>query len=451
MLPAARIQTTIELLEGIAKAPIPMDGVCGDYFRARRFIGSKDRADIAERVYAVMRAQARLNWHLARVGMDTPNPRARVMVWLILAEGCSHEKLTDLFCGGKYGPAPLSEAESARIDSLYENPQLDSPDMPGSVRAECPSDFEAPFRRIFGEDFESQTRAFIPPATLDLRINPRAGDRETIRAALAAEGIASTFTPFSPLGLRVAGKAFLGKTKPFTKGWVEIQDEGSQLAALLCAAAPGMQVLDYCAGSGGKTLALAATMNIKGRIVAMDIQASRLEKTRTRLRRSGVADIVEVRPLSDEKNRKWLRRQKGTFDVVLVDVPCSGSGTWRRNPDLRWMRHGPDLEALRTTQAEILDRVAHTLKPGGRLVYATCSVLAEENEDQIQAFVARTPGFSVLPLPESWPLEAPAPGPGPFLRLTPRDHNTDGFFAAVLTRSESITPAPQDISYNKTP
>lgn len=436
MLPAARIQTAIELLEGIAKAPIPMDGVCGDYFRARRFIGSKDRADIAERVYAVMRAQARLDWHLARIGMATPNPRARVMAYLALGEGCSRARLNDLFCGGKYGPAPLSEAESARMDVLYGNPRLDSPEMPESVRAECPPEFEDSFRRVFGEDFESQTRAFIPAATLNLRINPRAGDRETILAALSAEGIKAAPTPFSPLGLRVEGKAFLGKTKPFTKGWVEIQDEGSQLAALLCAAAPGMQVLDYCAGSGGKTLALAATMNVKGRIVAMDTQASRLEKTRTRLRRSGVADIVEVRPLSDEKNRKWLRRQKGTFDVVLADVPCSGSGTWRRNPDLRWTPHGPSLDALKTTQAEILDRVAHTVKPGGRLVYATCSVLAEENEDQIEAFIARRPEFSVLPLAESWPLDTPIPCPGPFfLRLTPRDHNTDGFFAAVLKKT----------------
>jgi 16S rRNA (cytosine967-C5)-methyltransferase len=433
MLPAARVQATIDLLEGIEKAPIPMDGVCGDYFRARRFIGSKDRADIAERVYAVMRAQGRLDWHLARTGMETPTPRARVLAHLILGEGRAREALDTLFCGGRYAPAPLSEAECARAD-LLRAAALDSPDMPEAVRAECPPESEAGFRRVFGVDFEPQTRAFIPAATLDLRINPRAGDREAIRAALAAEGVVSTPTPFSPLGLRVEGKAFLGKTKPFTKGWVEIQDEGSQLAALLCAAGPGMQVLDYCAGAGGKTLALAATMAVKGRIVAMDSQAQRLEKTRTRLRRAGVADIVEVRPLSDEKNRKWLRRQKGTFDAVLADVPCSGSGTWRRNPDLRWRRHGPDVETLKATQAEILDRVAHTLKPGGRLVYATCSVLAEENEDQIEAFLARTPGFFLRPLAEVWPLETPAPGPGPYLRLTPRDHNTDGFFAAVLGR-----------------
>lgn len=435
MLPPARIQAAIDLLDGIDKAPIPMDAVCGDYFRARRFIGAKDRADIAERVYAVTRAHARLGWHLARAGVETPTPRARVMAYLILVDCCPHEKLTDVFCGGRYAPPPLSEAEAARVETLYAAQNLEPPDMPEAVSAECPADMETGFRHVFGPDFAAQTRAFIPPAPLDLRINPKAGDRETIRAALAAEGIECTPTPLSPLGLRVKGKAFLGKTKPFTKGWVEIQDEGSQLAALLCAAAPGMQVLDYCAGSGGKTLALAATMNVKGRIVAMDSHAARLDKTRARLRRAGVADIVEVRPLSEEKNRKWLRRQKATFDAVLADVPCSGTGTWRRNPDLRWRRHGPGLEDLRSVQAEILDRVAHTLKPGGRLVYATCSVLAEENEDQIEAFLARTPGFSVLPLAESWPFETPAPCAGPFLRLTPKGHETDGFFAAVLTKA----------------
>ncbi|HRC26507.1 MAG TPA: RsmB/NOP family class I SAM-dependent RNA methyltransferase, partial [Alphaproteobacteria bacterium] len=183
---------------------------------------------------------------------------------------------------------------------------------------------------------------------------------------------------------------------------------------------------------------------------AMDTQANRLEKTRARLRRAGVADIVEVRPLSDEKNRKWLRRQKGTFDAVLVDVPCSGSGTWRRNPDLRWRRHGPDMATLKATQAEILDRVAHTLKPGGRLVYATCSVLAEENEDQIEAFLARTPGFFLRPLAQAWPFETPAPCPGPYLRLTPRDHNTDGFFAAILGRETSESASIADTASQKT-
>jgi 16S rRNA (cytosine967-C5)-methyltransferase len=191
-----------------------------------------------------------------------------------------------------------------------------------------------------------------------------------------------------------------------------------------------MQVIDFCAGAGGKTLALADAMRTKGRIVAMDTDARRLEKARPRFKRARVSDIVEVRPLSDERSRKWLKRQKGTFDLVLADVPCTGTGTWRRNPDMRWRVYGPPLDELLTAQAEILERVARTVKPGGRLVYATCSLLPEENERQVEAFLARHPEFEAVP-PDVPGLEL---GAGPYLRLTPLRHNTDGFFAAVLER-----------------
>jgi 16S rRNA (cytosine967-C5)-methyltransferase len=183
------------------------------------------------------------------------------------------------------------------------------------------------------------------------------------------------------------------------KGWVEIQDEGSQLIAYVCGVKPGMQVLDYCAGGGGKTLALAAAMQRKGRIVAMDTDARRLEKGKLRFKKAGISDIIEVRPLSDDRHRKWLKRQKGTFDIVLLDVPCSGSGTWRRNPDARWRSYGPSVEELLPVQAEILDKTVAVVKEGGRLVYATCSLLPEENEKQVEAFLVRHPEFEVEPLP----------------------------------------------------
>jgi 16S rRNA (cytosine967-C5)-methyltransferase len=227
----------------------------------------------------------------------------------------------------------------------------------------------------------------------------------------------------------------MSATKAFHKGLVEIQDEGSQLIAHLCQVQPGMRVLDFCAGGGGKTLGLAAAMGGKGIIYAMDNDSRRLEKGRRRYRKADIHN-VEVRSLEDEKNRKWLRRQKGAMDIVLVDAPCSSSGTWRRNPDLRWNNYGPSLEEIKISQAEILERVADKVKPGGRLVYATCSLFAEENEEQVEAFLTKHPDFTLINVCEAWPdgVES-CPVPGPYMRLTPKDHQTDGFFTAILQKN----------------
>jgi 16S rRNA (cytosine967-C5)-methyltransferase len=275
-------------------------------------------------------------------------------------------------------------------------------------------------------------------ATLDLRVNVVAGDRETIQASLLKDKIETEFSPYSPWGLRVKGKVYLSETKAFRGGQIEIQDEGSQLIALACDVKPGMQVMDYCAGGGGKTLALASAMRVKGRIVAMDLDAGRLAKAKTRFKRARVSDIIETRPLSDEKSRKWLRRQKQSFDVVLVDVPCSGTGTWRRNPDTRWRNYGPSLEELIPVQADILERVAGVVKEGGRLVYATCSMLPEENERQIEKFLAAHPEYELAELQSVWPEGCKPPCDGTYMRLTPKRHGTDGFFAAILIR-KSLT------------
>lgn len=434
MLPSARVTATIELLDKTAASRIPMDSATGDYMRQRRYIGSKDRAAIAERLYAVARARARLGWWLGHLGLED-TARNRVIIWLALGEGLTAPAIDRLFDDSQYGTGPLQDEERAFIEKIAGQP-LDHPTMPEAVRAECPEEYEASLRAYFGDDFVAEMAALIPAATLDLRVNTRSADREKVIASLKQDGVNAAPTSLSPWALRLSEKAFLSKTKALIKGWIEIQDEGSQLIAYICNAQPGQQVLDYCAGSGGKTLALAAAMANKGRLVAMDIEAPRLEKARQRFRRSHVSDIIEVRPLSDEKNRKWLRRQKETFDVTLVDVPCTGTGTWRRNPDMRWRTYGPGLEALLATQAEILDRVAKTIKPGtGRLVYATCSLLPAENEEQIDAFLQRHPDFKVLPLADAWPAGSPAPGDGPYMRLTPHRHGTDGFFAAVLVRT----------------
>lgn len=425
MKPASRIETTIDVLEKMTEnTRVPMDRVVGDYMRVRRFIGAKDRREIAERIYDIARAHARLGWWLAREGLSD-TPRHRVIAWLALGEGIEEKRFADLFDGSKHAPEPIDEDEHAFIRKILGKPILHA-DMPEDIAAECPPLYAEKLHAVFGKDFAREMEAMLAPATLDLRTNIFLAKREKAQKFLAADGIETTETPHSPWGLRCATKAYLSRTKAFTKGWVEIQDEGSQLIAHLCDVKPGMQVVDYCAGAGGKTLALAAAMYCKGRIVAMDNDQRRLKKGRERYKKAKLSDIIELRCIDDEKQRKWVKRQKQKFDVVLVDAPCSGTGTWRRNPDMRWRTYGPTLEDLIALQAEIIDKAATLVKPGGRLVYATCSLLNDENETQVERFLKDNEDFEILPVPQS--LGAP------FMRLTPHKHQTDGFFAAVLTR-----------------
>jgi 16S rRNA (cytosine967-C5)-methyltransferase len=418
-------------MERLEKSPVPMDLTVGDYMRSRRYIGSKDRADIVERLYRIVRHKSRLTWMLERSGASA-TPRTLLIACFVLVEGT--DDLPRLFDGSKYGPAVLDEAEISLIEKL-KNGDLNTPDMPDTVRCECPLQYESSLRAYFGKDFEPELAAMTSGAPLDVRVNLLKSARDQVQESLAKDGVKTDMLRWSPWGLRVQGKVYLSETKAFRAGLVDIQDEGSQLIALACNAHPGMQVLDYCAGAGGKTLALAGAMQKKGRIVAMDLEESRLAKARDRFRRAQVSDIIEPRPLSDERHRKWLRRQKQTFDIALLDVPCSGTGTWRRNPDTRWRTYGPSLDELVKTQSEILDRVAPVVKPGGRLVYATCSLLPEENENQVEAFLARNPDFKLLPLADAWGEGLEVPCTGDYMRLTPLRHNTDGFFAAVLQRT----------------
>jgi 16S rRNA (cytosine967-C5)-methyltransferase len=342
------------------------------------------------------------------------------------------ETVKDLFDGTKHGATELNADEL----KLAENFPKEFEAAPEAVRAECPPDYEASLKAYFGQDFETEMASLIAPAYLNLRVNLVMGDRAKAKQLLDEDRVKTTENKFSPWGLAVEGKTFLSMTRAFKKGLVEIQDEGSQMIALACDVKPGQQVLDYCAGAGGKTLALAAAMNVKGRIIAMDLEANRLAKARDRFRRAKVSDIIEPRPLSDEKNRKWLRRQKQYFDCVLIDVPCSGTGTWRRNPDMRWRTYGPSVAELVEIQRDIMEKVAGTVKPNGRLVYATCSMLPEENEQQIEHFLSLHPEFELKELKDVWPEGCSPPCEGNFMRLTPHRHGTDGFFAAILIRKE---------------
>ena len=431
MRDGARIQASIEILERMKNSKIPMDNNIRDYLHHKRYIGSKDRKAIVELVYDIVRAHARLGWWLDKVALED-SPRVRVFTYLALT-GMSAHNVTIRFSAEQYCPDELNEAELKGLSAVEEQ-SLIHEDMPRATKCECPPELESKLTTIFGDDFEAEMMAMLEPAGLDLRVNTIKIDVDKAQSSLKKDDVETVRTTYSPVGLRCLGKPYMSATKAFHKGFVEIQDEGSQLIAHVCGVQPGMRVMDYCAGGGGKTLGIAAAMQGKGIIFALDNDSRRLEKGRRRYKKADVHNI-EVRSLEDEKNRKWLRRQKDAMDVVLVDAPCSSSGTWRRNPDLRWHQYGPSLDEIKQSQAEILERVADKVKVGGRLVYATCSLFAEENEQQIAIFLKNHPEYKILPVADIWPEGTPCPVEGDYLRLTPKTHQTDGFFTAVLQRS----------------
>ena len=421
MTPPARLAASIELLTEIdAHGRRPADAVANDYFRARRFIGSGDRRAVSDRTWRVLRARRRLTWLLDRAG-TAPTPRMLVAASL-LTEGWDEAGLTQNYSGGGYGPVPFLQPETTAVHKLV-GLTLDDPAMPDDVRYELPEWALPHLQARFGDALGPEMAAALAPAPLDLRVNLLHGTRENARIALLAEGLECADTPYSPWGLRIDGRRAVTTGAAFQSGLVEIQDEGSQLVAALVGVEPGMRVVDWCAGAGGKTLALAMLMQNRGHLVACDVSAPRLEGAVRRLRRAGVQN-VERHLLGP--GDKWAKRRGGTFDRVLVDAPCTGTGTWRRNPDARGRLRALDLAELVPKQAGILDDAARLVRPGGRLIYATCSLFTEENEAQVDAFQARTPGFSVVP--------SGLDGT-PYLSLTPLRHGTDGFFGAVLARA----------------
>ena len=429
MTPAARMAASIELLTEIDDKPRrPADAVANDFFRARRFIGSGDRRAVSDRVWRVLRARRRLAWWISRAG-TAPTPRMSVAASL-LTEGWTAAGVAQSYSGGQYGPAPLIAPEKDACRAL-EGRTLDHPAMPDAVRFELPDWLLPHLAARFGDDLAREMQAALDPAPLDLRANLLRATRDEARAALLAEGLDAAPTPLSPWGLRIEGRRAVTAGAAFQTGLVEIQDEGSQLVAAVVGAGPEMRVVDWCAGAGGKTLALAMLMRGRGQLVACDVSASRLEGAVRRLRRAGVQNAERHLTAPGDK---WLKRRAGTFDRVLVDAPCTGTGTWRRNPDARGRLREQDLAELVPKQAAILDDAARLARPGGRLIYATCSLLPEENEAQVAAFLHRNPAYRVLPLDQVWTLDGPTPCAGPYLSLTPLRHGTDGFFAAVLER-----------------
>ena len=433
VIPTARLQTTLDLLCDVEGAGRPVDAVTSAFFRSRRGIDDRDRGIVLELLYELLRHRARLGWWLARQGYSDL-PRTRLLAWLILAEGKAPDQVKGLFDGTKFAPSALSDDEYALLVKLRGCTMM-HPDMPVEVRVECPPWAVPSLRRRFGEGFLAEMAATLTPPPLDLRVNPVKSTRQTVLKDLRALGLNAEATGLAPHGVRLKERLSLARLKGLKTGEIEIQDEGSQLVALLVGARPGEQVVDFCAGAGGKTLAIASDMNNKGHVVACDVNEARLKRCAERLRRAGLHN-GETRLLATETDR-WVKRHKGRFDRVLVDAPCSGTGTWRRNPDARWRAPDLGLDNLLALQSRILTSAARLVKPDGRLVYATCSILPEENEAQVAAFLAAHPTFHVVPLSEAAP-HLTAATDRDFLSLTPARHGTDGFFAAVLQRKAAV-------------
>ena len=448
MTPGARVQSAIGLLSEI----LPDDGPAADaavrgWFRQRRYAGAKDRAAVTGLVYQVLRQREELAWALSFAlapasgvhktplpGASAPaNPRMLTLAALARLDGLSPGDVAQRFDGGQYGPEPLSDAEQAAAGQLADRPPL--ADAPDWVRGNYPQALDGPLRAGLEENVVAEMAAMIPRAPTDLRVNTLKVDRAAAQASLDADGITADLTPLSPIGLRIKKRARIAESAALRSGLVEVQDEGAQLASLLVAPEPGHTVVDYCAGAGGKTLGLAAAMGNAGTIRAFDTNAGRLGKSKPRFSRSGVR-CVAAQTITGGGDPAVVALH-GKADRVLVDAPCSGSGTWRRAPEGKWRVTEKTIGENVVRQRAILGAAGPLVRSGGRLVYVTCSVFREENHAQADGFLETHSGFRAMDVGKIWGgvLPGSAPGDGPYLQLTPLRNHTDGFFVAVFDRT----------------
>lgn len=419
------------MLADIIERRRPAADALKDWGLAHRFAGSGDRAGIASLVYDALRRRASAAWIM---GSDTP--RAIIIGSLRLQQGLAASSIAALISGEGYAPPALTADERMRIETVT----LDG--APAEIAGDAPAFVLPELAATLGEDLISELRALARRAPLDLRVNTLRGWRETILAAL--EGYGAAPTPHAPQGLRVPVAAdgrgpALHVEAEFLDGWYEIQDEGSQLAAILADAKPGETVVDLCAGGGGKTLALAASMNNEGRLIATDGDPRRLAPIHERLRRSGAQAEVRT-PRGGKARSDVLADLDGSVDRVVVDAPCTGSGTWRRNPDAKWRLRPGSLATRHAEQAAVLDRAASLVRPGGRIVYITCSLFPSENDAAVGALLARS-GNAFAPVDVA---ELLAPAPSSLagavrvttygVQMTPLRTGTDGFYVSALVR-----------------
>jgi 16S rRNA (cytosine967-C5)-methyltransferase len=418
MHPNALLDLSAELLRTVLKLDQPADSVVSAFFREHRALGSRERHALAETAYAVLR-QRLLYQHLAQSGSGPLERRLAILAWQGNAA----------FLRGALAPHELTW--------LAQVEQIDRSALPDKLRHNLPDWLANPLHEALGEEFWPLVQALAESAPLDLRVNALKAKREEVQRELAAAGISAEPTPYSPWGLRVPGRPALSQLPLFTGGSIEVQDEGSQLLALITDAKRGEMVVDFCAGAGGKTLALGASMRNTGRLYAFDTSGHRLDALKPRLARSGLSNVHPAQLAHERDDR--IKRLAGKIDRVLVDAPCSGLGTLRRNPDLKWRQSPKAVAEMQAKQTAILASASRLLKPGGRLVYATCSLLAAENEEVADAFTAaHGADFAVLPAQQALEAahveHADTLVAGPYLRLWPHRHRSDGFFAAVWQR-----------------
>ena len=423
MHPKALLEACSELVRLTLKFDHPADAIVSRFFRDHRGFGPRERATMAETVYTVLRKKQMFD-HFAPSGSGPKERRLAIL--------------------GFYGPgdflrSALSDQEIAWLDQCEK---VKPEDLMERHRHNLPEWLVQPLKDQLGDEFWPLVESFNKGAGLDLRVNDFKAKRTDVQKELAALGIKAVPTPFSPWGLRIAGKPALSKMEAFKRGDFEVQDEGSQLLAMLLDAKRGEMVVDFCAGAGGKTLAIGAAMRSTGRLYAFDTSAGRLDAFKSRLARSGLSNVHPAAIAHERDDR--VKRLSGKIDRVLVDAPCTGMGTLRRNPDLKWRQTQTAVDELTVKQTAILQSAARLVKPGGRLVYATCSVLPQENEAIAQAFSEANQDFKVLEVgdvltgmkvEQAASLCSGGETGQRYLRLWPHRHQTDGFFAAVWERA----------------
>lgn len=423
MHPKALLDACSELVRLTLRLDHPADAIVSKFFRDNRGLGPRERATLAETTYTVLRKKLLFD-HLAPSGSGPKERRLAIL---------------GFFGPGDFLRSALTDQEKNWLDACEQvNPQ----DLMERHRHNLPQWLLEPLKAQLGDGFWPLVDSLNAGAGLDLRVNGFKARRADVQKELAQAGIKAVPTPFSPWGLRIQGKPALNKHAAFLRGDFEVQDEGSQLLALLLDAKRGEMVVDFCAGAGGKTLAIGAAMRSTGRLYAFDTSAHRLDALKPRLARSGLSNVHPA-AIANERDER-IKRLAGKIDRVLIDAPCSGLGTLRRNPDLKWRQNPQALQELAAKQAAILSSASRLLKPGGRLVYATCSLLRQENEDIAQAFSAAHPEFSPLEVADvldqlkigaAASLCSGGEQGRQYLRLWPHLHQTDGFFAAVWQKN----------------
>ena len=425
----AQLQAVIELLDEISDRAYPADRTMANYFKQRRYIGSKDKAIISEYFYTILRNKLSFSYLLSEAGIPANSRRFAAVLLRHLGL-----KTKDYFNGQGHGPKPLSESDAAAISSI-DFAVLN--DAPLNVKLNVPEWLQEDLQNSLGGLYESEMAASNEQATTDIRINTLKSTVKQVSHFLDKVNLTPQRTPISPWGLRFDKRVALFGTQAFKDGWIEVQDEGSQLLGLVSKVKPSQKVVDFCAGAGGKTLAMAAMMQNKGTIYACDVHSKRLEQLTKRTRRAGVHN-VRTHVLSSE-NDKWVKKHQQVADVVLIDAPCSGTGTWRRSPDSRWNLTQSDLQNLIETQSSILRSAKRLVKPGGVLLYATCSLLKDENEKQVERFLSNHEDFKLIPDYfnefdfDSNLLDVNDSS----LRTYPGKTGTDGFFLAALQKVQT--------------